>query len=60
MCGMDDGTGVANGVRLGITEAAHHGDERTVLMGVLQRQRDLVSWKRRDAPDDVLLAVRSG
>jgi len=25
---MDDGSGIANGVRFGITEAAHHGDER--------------------------------
>jgi uncharacterized damage-inducible protein DinB len=51
---MDDGSGSANGMRFGITEAAHHGDERTALLGVLQRQRDLVGWKLRDAPDEVL------
>jgi uncharacterized damage-inducible protein DinB len=51
---MDDGSGTANGVRFGISEAAHHGDERTALVGVLQRQRDLVSWKLRDAPDEVV------
>ena len=54
---MDDGSGAANGVRFGITEAAHHGDERTALLGVLQRQRDLVAWKLRDASDQVLTAV---
>ena len=59
MCGVDDGSGTANGKRFGITEAAHHGDERTTLLGVLQRQRDLVSWKLRDAPDEVLSAVAS-
>lgn len=51
---VDDGAGDANGVRGGVTEAAHQGDERTTLMGFLQRQRDLVAWKLRDAPDDVL------
>jgi hypothetical protein len=54
---MDDGSGTANGTRFGITEAAHHGDECTTLLGVLQRQRDLVAWKLRDVPDDVLGAV---
>jgi uncharacterized damage-inducible protein DinB len=54
MLGMDDGSGTANGMRFGITEAAHHGDERTAILGVLQRQRDLVGWKLRDAPDEVL------
>jgi hypothetical protein len=54
---MDDGSGTTNGTRFGITEAAHHGDERTTLLGVLQRQRDLVAWKLRDVPDDVLGAV---
>jgi Protein of unknown function (DUF664) len=54
---MDDGSGTANGMRFGITEAAHHGDERTSLLGVLQRQRDLVAWKLRDVPDDVLGVV---
>jgi len=51
---VNDGSGTANGMRFGITEAAHHGDERTALLGVLQRQRDLVAWKLRDAPDDLL------
>jgi uncharacterized damage-inducible protein DinB len=54
---MDDGSGTANGMRFGITEPAHHGDERMVLTGVLQRQRDLVGWKLRDAPDDRLATV---
>jgi uncharacterized damage-inducible protein DinB len=54
MCGINDGSGKANGMRFGITEAAHHGDEVTALRGVLQRQRDLVGWKLRDAPDEVL------
>jgi hypothetical protein len=51
---MDDGSGTANGMRFGITEAAHHGDERTALLGVLQRQRDLVAWKLRGVPDEIL------
>jgi uncharacterized damage-inducible protein DinB len=54
MSGIDDGSGTANGMRFGITEAAHRGDERTALLGVLQRQRDLVGWKLRDVPDEVL------
>jgi uncharacterized damage-inducible protein DinB len=57
MGGMDDGSGTENGMRFGITEAAHHGDERTALLGVLQRPRDLVGWKLGDAPDEVLAAV---
>jgi hypothetical protein len=57
MRSMDDGSGTTNGTRFGITEAAHHGDECTTLLGVLQRQRDLVAWKLRDVPDDVLGAV---
>jgi uncharacterized damage-inducible protein DinB len=54
---MDDGSGTTNGTRSGITEAAHAGDERTTLLGVLQRQRDLVAWKLSDASDDVLRHV---
>lgn len=54
---MDDGSGTDNGSRFGITEAAHHGDERTVLLGVLQRQRDLVAWKLRDGSDGALASV---
>jgi uncharacterized damage-inducible protein DinB len=51
---VDDGTGAVSGTRFGITEAAHHGDERTTLLGVLQRQRDLVAWKLEGASDQVL------
>lgn len=54
---MDDGRGTSNGIRRGMTEPAHQGDERTMLLGFLQRQRDLVAWKLRDAPDEVLAAV---
>lgn len=36
---------------------AHHGDERTTLLGVLQRQRDLVAWKLKDASDQALNSV---
>lgn len=59
MGGVDDGSGTSNGGRSGVTEVAHHGDDRTTLVGVLQRQRDLVAWKLGDAPDDVLRAVAS-
>lgn len=54
---MGDGSGTVNGTRFGVTEAAHHGDERTMLLGVLQRQRDLVAWKVRDVPDQVLASA---
>lgn len=54
---MDDGSGTDNGVRHGITEAAHRGDERTTLLGMLQRQRDLVAWKVRDLADEELRTV---
>lgn len=53
----DDGIGSENGARGGVAEAAHRGDERTTLLGFLQRQRDLVAWKVRDASDDVLRSV---
>ena len=46
-----------NGKRFGVTEAAHHGDERTTLLGVLRRQRDLIMWKLQGTPDQVLAAV---
>ena len=55
----DDGSGATNGVRGGVAEAAHLGDERTTLSGFLQRQRDLVAWKVRDAPDETLRSVRT-
>jgi uncharacterized damage-inducible protein DinB len=45
-------------VRDGVTEPAHLGDERTTLLGFLQRQRDLVAWKMRDASDETLASVR--
>lgn len=51
---MNDGSGTVNGARFGVTKAAHHGDEPTTLLGVLQRQRDLVAWKLKGAPDQVL------
>jgi hypothetical protein len=53
-----DGSGAANGVRGGVTEPAHLGDERTTLLGFLQRQRDLVEWKVREASDETLASVR--
>lgn len=51
---MNDGSGESNGIRRGIIEPAHLGDERTSLLGFLQRQRELVIWKVRGASDDVL------
>ena len=54
---MDDGSDTVNGTRFGVCEAAHHGDERTTLLGVLQRQRDLVVWKLEGASDEVLSSV---
>ncbi len=53
---VEDGSGTING-RRGITEAAHVGDERTTLIGFLQHQRDVVAWKLRDVPDEVLCGV---
>ena len=55
----DDGSGATNGVRGGVAEAAHVGDERTTLTGFLQRQRDLVAWKVRGADDATLRSVRT-
>lgn len=55
---MDDGNG-RNGTRFGVSEAAHHGDERTTLLGVLQRQRDLVAWKLTGASDEILSSVKT-
>jgi len=56
---MTDGSGTENGLRNGIVEAAHLGDERTVIVGYLQQQRDLVAWKVRGADDDVLRSVET-
>jgi uncharacterized damage-inducible protein DinB len=53
----EDGAGAHNGVRGGVTEPAHLGDERTAILGYLQRQRDLVAWKMRDASDETLASV---
>ncbi|MBG6180232.1 DinB family protein [Arthrobacter sp. CAN_A1] len=52
-----DGAGPSNGVRRGITEPAHQGDELTTTLGFLQRQRDLVAWKVGGADDAALRAV---
>jgi uncharacterized damage-inducible protein DinB len=56
---VEEGGGATNGVRGGVTEAAHLGDERTTLMGFLHRQRDLVAWKVREASDDTLRSART-
>lgn len=55
----EDEISTSNSVRGGVSEAAPYGDERTTLTGFLQRQRDLVAWKLRDAPDDTLRSVRT-
>jgi uncharacterized damage-inducible protein DinB len=49
---VDDGT--TNGLRYGIVDPAPRGDERTSLIGFLQRQRELVAWKVGGADDAVL------
>jgi uncharacterized protein DUF664 len=54
---MTDGSGTENGLRFGVADPAPRGDERTELVGFLQRQRDLVIWKCRGADDDVLRSV---
>jgi len=46
-------------MRRGITEPAHLGDERTTLLGFLQRHLDLVAWKASVAPDDTLSTART-
>jgi hypothetical protein len=51
---VDDGSAGENGIRRGITEPAHLGDERTSLLGFLRRQRELVVWKVQGATDEVL------
>jgi uncharacterized damage-inducible protein DinB len=53
----EEGLGADNGFRYGIAEPAHLGDERTAILGYLQRQRDLVAWKMRDATDETLASV---
>ena len=52
-----DDSGTENGVRRGIIDPAPRGDERTALVGFLQRQRELVAWKLTGAGDDVLRSV---
>ncbi len=49
----------SNGLRFGLTDPAAQGDERTSLVGFLQRQRDLVIWKVGGATDDVIRSVAS-
>jgi uncharacterized damage-inducible protein DinB len=49
-----DPPGTENVVRGGVTRAARRGDERTILLGALQRLRDLVAWKLREASDETL------
>lgn len=55
----NDASGAENGTRNGIIEPAHRGDERTALIGYLQRQRELVAWKVRGADDAVLRTAAS-
>lgn len=54
---MNDGSDTTNGMRRGLTEPAHHGDERTALLGYLQRQRDLVIWKVSNGQDEALRRI---
>lgn len=54
---LNDGSGTTNVRESGVTDPAAYGDERTTLMGFLQRQRDLVVWKLREASDDALRSV---
>jgi uncharacterized damage-inducible protein DinB len=53
----DDASGTRNGIRRGIIDPAPIGDERTALLGFLQRQRELVIWKVRGTSDEVLRSV---
>ena len=43
----------------GATSPASEADERTTLLGFLQRQRDLLVWKVSDASDETLASVRT-
>ena len=54
---MTDAKQTQNVRRDGVTEPAREGDERTTLMGLLQQERDLVAWRVKDVPDDVLRSV---
>jgi uncharacterized damage-inducible protein DinB len=55
---MGDGSGSENGMRAGgVVEPAHEGDERTTLVGFLERQRTLIAWKLSEASDEVLRSV---
>lgn len=54
---LSDESGTTNVRESGVTDPASHGDERTTLMGFLQRQRDLVVWKLSGASDDALRSV---
>jgi hypothetical protein len=53
-----DTTGAVTIVRGGVTRPAHRADERTTLIGALQRLRDLVVWKVREASDETLRSAR--
>lgn len=53
----DEGAGATNGMRRGITEPAHQGNELTTTLGFLQRQRDLVAWKVSGVDDNALRSV---
>ncbi len=55
-----DASGDRNGLRHGLVEPAHRGDERTTLLGFLQRQRDLVAWRLAGAPAEVLATASTG
>ena len=54
---MNDGSGIENGDRHGVTEPAHRGHEGTALLGFLQRQRELVAWKVSGASEAALRSV---
>jgi uncharacterized damage-inducible protein DinB len=56
---MTDDSATRNGIRYGIIDPAPRGDERTSLVGFLQRQRELVAWKVSGASDDVLRKASS-
>jgi uncharacterized damage-inducible protein DinB len=47
-----------DGDRVLIAEPPLVADERTTLLGFLQRQRDLVAWKMENATDATLASVR--
>jgi len=54
---VEVGDGSQNGLRRGIADPSPRGDERTALLGFLQRQRDLVAWKVGGVSDELLRPV---